>query len=1415
MPERARRQIEEQPQVPPPERGFDAFAEKRALFERLRVERPNLSHTDQHAMVARVLDHAVEDGFVLAKEFGITPTELARMLIRPEFLNRHGEDPRTKGGMDVEPLVQRIVGFVVDVLKAARSALPVDPASARERLGIIHSERSKRRSTHTQKTSPLEEQLSGAVDAYYTTLLQQRQFAPGELSQRTIEEAKESDGEHVAREHLERLYHALKGDYLAPMIRKMLEQKFLTSRLVPLSPEELQKELVADFRKRYPKYDTAEAIVAGVQKGKIGIHEFPELQERFMQSVADESARDGLLGDFLTELELKQILERWHVPPDDVNVQKTLEKARYRVLDLIAESGAHTSKRLLTEDLKEYLYALGMDPEQYEFGWNAVTKQFEGLRHATAERVEDLPASSDIWSGEPTREEISIKLAASAFGFGSGTVIKNVQLVGGRPVVLLTNGMRDAALEWGGDSKWRPLSVGGQVHDVAGKLVRIEQVASDEGLGMEMEVEDLRIPAQAKYWYGKIEQVTAVGDAIVAAVQETGSVHWRLWRDGELIPNGFSGISSIAHVGDELIATVKTKMGGYWLWTEHGDRYMNKNQQKNYDRMGLAADIGGKASACAVRDGRYILVIDGEEVAEFPTAPIELADVGGKPAAILRAPNGNHALWWDGEFQQDLGTGESIFHFALVDHLTDIGGKPAVVLGGRRLWWDGEVRYIAAGTIREGTFQVSPNREKGVVEIHDLIRSDRLDRLQVTHRTLPMGKVTPWEQETGVITVDTPWLNGHQRHALRLLDVIAAFDHNLPKDELLGRYGKACAELGWNLETEEGEFQNHALVDSINRTLPQDPVLARALLRTMPAVADPTDPKTIERLTLQLFPELHALRAQYQHARGFLGRLRDAVPQWMSRAEGSAGPRAESYLAPSLSESIEDGDPRDPDPQEVIRFRETPPRMVATHVFGKYDRALRQWQTVELPLRTEIEEPATEYTATLPSVQGLRTVQLPRIVGAEIIPERVHGVASKGQRTVETPLSVSADAAGQPVAEISATNTEEVVYTQRASDVPPALSDVLDRQYDRFREQLVARTGAALTESLGRIPQEFDVFLQSIRTQPPQERVAAIEEYVRSIGHYDMDNREVQAEKRDQSFEERLRVMRSRMDDLRARHPERAAEFAGKEFAGVCVDFNLLATALLRRAGFPSGMLMGFRPKGASVTTRDAHAAAFVVWPGHNGEAMLVPVDGTPNTRSESELAALGELQLPSLRERSARHESADRREARQADGRLADMLAIARGTDAEAVRQLSNGELEHVVNAILRAEVRERHVDTLRAVCNAARYAPENLRTMDVNNPASRVALLTWVRSAVEGERRKAATSDREDATPAGTALIALLQEFEGHFTKDLKLTDRAQALLVLQDLVDVSRDELSAAEHRMATAVITYLRAKRMVKE
>ena len=433
-------------------------------------------------------------------------------------------------------------------------------------------------------------------------------------------------------------------------------------------------------------------------------------------------------------------------------------------------------------------------------------------------------------------------------------------------------------------------------------------------------------------------------------------------------------------------------------------------------------------------------------------------------------------------------------------------------------------------------------------------------------------------------------------------------------------------------------------------------------------------------------------------------------------------PSPEDYLNPDSMEKMLGGDPEGGEGgrenEEVMRFREPVKDLVVTGIYGKFSGQV--WDpSYQFKIAKKPKEEAKEISIVLPHV-GAKT-KLPKLVGSDIITERVKGMKNKEEVPLEAEIS--------PMGEGLVLNTKkvhEVVYSIEIDEVPPALRQISKPDYARFREQLVRADDASMITELMPLPEEIDLFLMSIKDREPKEQVQAIEQFVRSISFYDMKNGEMIGLKRGKSLEERLEIMEARVDELKEKEKTNKEALAGKKYAGVCADFAVLSTAILRKAGFASGVLSGFMPEGTVAKVKDAHATAFVVWPDGRGGNEIFAVDGTPS--------GLEGISRPSLEELEKIRGEKTKEIRENGEKQLDEIMKMLANNDEESISKLTNGTLEKVLNAVLRYEVKQENVQAVTGMLEAYWYSP--LHKLDLKKTGETAKFLEFFESEVARSR-------------------------------------------------------------------------------
>jgi uncharacterized protein (DUF2267 family) len=496
-------------------------------------------------------------------------------------------------------------------------------------------------------------------------------------------------------------------------------------------------------------------------------------------------------------------------------------------------------------------------------------------------------------------------------------------------------------------------------------------------------------------------------------------------------------------------------------------------------------------------------------------------------------------------------------------------------------------------------------------------------------------------------------------------------------------------------------------------------------------------------------------------------------------------------LAGGGSESLADG-------RRVLEARENMDEMLVTGVYGKYNNASRIWEKVFFTASKHVPEPSRETTLTLVDVTGAGRVTPALPSMGRLISERVRGVTADGK---EVSLNVIPNSLGEAAVDVPP-GIQKILYSVELPTIAEPMADPTNREFETFLRTIKKEHGNDMTVSIARLPHEVEAVLEAdeFKALSPKQKVIRIEELVRKISYYDVNNDEVSANKVGKTPEEQIAMCEQRLKDVHAHgtHPS----YSGKKFAGVCTDCAQITCALLRKAGIPSGILNGFHIKGKAADMKHAHATAFVAWPDGRKGIRIVPVDGTP---SSTEVIA-ADIARPSVAEAEKTIEEQITQEVVKAEEVIQKIVAAAKANDAQVLRSMTNGVLENAVNVILMHEVKRSHVEMIKRVLDAYWYA--GIR--DLGSMEGEIAM----RDAFESEvlRQRAEKNESVKDVAAGTKLLETVRGFIGKFQKGNAASSRDEAYQVLRHISDLAYNDLSDVEPRAFIAVTEYLRAEKM---
>lgn len=551
-----------------------------------------------------------------------------------------------------------------------------------------------------------------------------------------------------------------------------------------------------------------------------------------------------------------------------------------------------------------------------------------------------------------------------------------------------------------------------------------------------------------------------------------------------------------------------------------------------------------------------------------------------------------------------------------------------------------------------------------------------------------------------------------------------------------------------------------------------------------------------EQLAMRIFPEIKRKREQNAW-RGFGG-----YAGLESGRESGQPADPEDYLNPrSSAEMLGGGAEQLNDNREIMELREPIDELIATSIYGRYNASSKQWEKFDFPIDSEISEPIGETTFTLPSVGKLAEVSLPKPIEAKVIAERVKGFDAGGK---EYDLKIQVNQLGETKVVKKPKTVEKIVYSIQLPQISEPLADLSARDYLKYKKQFELKNGAELSGEIAGMPEDLELELIDVtKDKSPKEQVVAIEQLVRRLGYYDRDNQEVNRLKAGKSLEEQLYIMQQRVDELRQQKPELADKLEGKRFAGVCADFAQITAILLRRAGFNSGTVMGFRTEDKKVCVKNAHATAFVVWPDVNGHNRVVSIDGTPD--------GVAGISMASLMERESEAINKEKELSAETMKEIQKIIDGLNKLDAETVRKMSNGELEKVLNGILKYQVKESHLAIIERLLDYYWYTP--IHNLDLQNPAQKGEAVMDLAGAVEAQREWLKNHPEKDEKPAGNKLMEVMRDFLRRFTVAGQTEDKYAAIELMDKIVELVQNDLSEIEKKAAFAIIAYLKAQNIL--
>ncbi len=586
------------------------------------------------------------------------------------------------------------------------------------------------------------------------------------------------------------------------------------------------------------------------------------------------------------------------------------------------------------------------------------------------------------------------------------------------------------------------------------------------------------------------------------------------------------------------------------------------------------------------------------------------------------------------------------------------------------------------------------------------------------------------------------------------------------------------------------DFLSSGQLQSLNSVLNSDKKLK---IDTFSAKVDRFPSKVATRLLFQLFPEILIKKERekkeknnFWAKRGFLGGGFGGKAEGKNQEKGQAGGFIDRSSSRQEANTYEGGgfSEKGRIPEKILSSREKIEYMMVNNIFGKYDN---NWKKIDFRLSNEISLPSKEISVTLHSVGNTANISLPKPLESRIIPERVKGIKESGE---EISLNVSVNSLGEAVV-IDSYNVKEIVYSFKISEFFEPLEDLKKESYNKFISSLEYKED--LTEDISDLSEYLNIFIKSIENKSPKEKVLAIENYVKNNGYYDKDNQEISDLKKGKSIDEIIYVMELRAQELQENDKNKNQ----KKYAGVCADFAILTTALLRKAGIASGYLKGYNfDDDKTATENGSHGCSFVLWPNKNGQSRIIKVDGTPMGSG----ASIG-FSLEAKENQSKQEKKQAQEKALEEVEKIKEVLS---SRDEAEISKLSNGQLETVLNNTLKYAVNHNNLKVIETVLQSYWYSP--IKKSDDNTEITK-----FLKDEIESLKLKEDKNGDFFIGEAGSQLFSLSEDFVKRFSERKTDTESLKrGLGILEKVYDLSKDILNDVESKSLLLTIQYLKAK-----
>ncbi|MFZ4632485.1 MAG: transglutaminase-like domain-containing protein [Patescibacteria group bacterium] len=1381
--------------------------QKDTLFSSLEASQGELNRDELLELTARVFENSVKDGLSLATKLRLTPSEIAGIISSPSFILKNSELARdiiiSVHARNNEIKDQDLAVKLFKNIAKIDSCLNSTPETGEQmikQLLVFDTRKLKSGSSSQLK------KLVSSVDNYYEQYISKKEVE--NIDQKVDFRTK---GEKLAEDSLGRILPAMEGKYLAGEVLNTLYEYVKNDDPKVINQisnsESNPKDIVLDYLKRegWPQEDIN--------------------QLKYESLISKE-----LIDNFKTVFKFDKLTER------------KFSAGRYKPLDLVYDAGKNLAKENLIKEIERLIKSRSREDIRVVF--NKETKEYEAKE--VKQEDENLKKEGIETDNEKLTSEIKEidigkyqilfkfykvgdKIAFTTEGadkngitekyivtedgkeIGRGKGYRNVYDLQSINNQIVFKVEKDHGKYFVVTEDGRELGKGyGDVHDLQSINNQIFFRALENGrylvvtedgreLGGEYNVHDLQninnqIVFKAKkddgkYFvvtedgrelgkgYEKIDELQNINNKIVFVARKDFK-EFIVTEDGRKHGKEYSYISKLTSINSQIVFMAEKGDGKYFIVTEDG-----RELGKEYDNVIELTSINNQIVYIARKNNEWFVVTeDGRELGGECDGVSQVASINNQIVFTVRKNNKWFVVTEDG---RELGK-----EYDNVSRLTSI--KDQIVFKAEK---DGK-EFIVTEDGRE------LGREYDNIEI--FLGENEVTITGIKEEEDETGKISwklfketigPGKKE---IKENNFELSKIEKNKLELLNLVNNPEKDKINDYLLNKskQKEENNKTAWQ-KLKSGVENSRATINGLNKIISKIP---EEFLNTVKAQSGRNQNILRDQLLMKIFPEIYK-----SESNNWLGGF-SFFGGSGSREKNNNNNQYEdpsSYLNAELN-GLNGGDPspEQGEEKEVMILRDKLNDFISFNILGQgLDNPSSSLKSY-FSLNHKSEGPFTETTITLPNIGNLNTIRLPKPVTSNVILERVKGVTKNNEEIL---LETEINSLGEVNVLPGKNKVEKVVYSLQISQDPldRIIPKISDKEYDKYQERFIKENGQDLKENIADLPEELEFFANSLKSLPPKERIVAIEQFVKQYGYYDFKNGEINKLKNGKSASEQVLMMEMRMEQLKEANPE----LKNKKYAGVCSDFALLNTALLRKAGILSGVAAGFGSNEKNIYPSMAHAVSYVVLPDNHNLNQVFMVDPTPTGVNEEEEKLLAEFREPSISEKESQAEDEINKEKLDALKSLEEIEKTIGLNNLEELKKLTNGKLEDALNTILKYEVKGDNLKVVSNLLSSYWYSP--LNKLDFNNTDDQAYFKDTFKKEINRVKSEIEASPELKERPSGSELFNLIKDFKDRFTKN----SNDSGLDLIDKIVDLNKDELSNTELQALTVISNYLRAKNML--